>query len=199
MSRGIAVTGVGLVSCLGHDYASVLERLKRGESGVRAVPEWAENGIKSLVAGTIEGVAEKQAEVGIPKKIAPGMSDAALYCGISALDAVRDSGLSEEDVRSPRTACIVGSGTGSVQSVYKAARLSYTGRIRRVDPFTVLRCMASSASAGVANLLKARGPSYSISSACATSAHNISHACQLIRSGVVDRAVAGGGEDSTLR
>lgn len=195
MSRRIAVTGVGLVSCLGHDYAAVLERIQRGESGIRAVPEWGEHLIKSQVAGRVVDVEDKVAAVGIPKKLRPAMSDSALYCSISALDAVRDSGLAEQDVRSPRTACIVGSGTGSVKSVYRAANLTHTGKIRRVDPFTVLRCMASSASAAVANLLKVRGPSYSISSACSTSTHNISHACQLIRAGLVDRAVAGGGED----
>lgn len=195
MTTGIAVTGVGLISCLGFQYESVLERLKRGESGIRAVPEWGDFGIKSQVAGVIDDVSEKQAEVGVPKKLAPGMSDSALYCAISAIDAVRDAGLADEEVRSQRTACIVGSGIGSARSLYKACQLAFEGKTRRVDPFTVLRCMASSTSAGVANLLGTRGPSYSISSACATSAHNISHACQLIRAGIVDRAVAGGGED----
>ena len=124
MSRSVAVTGVGLVSCLGHDYEAVMDRLRRGESGVRAVPEWAQYGIKSQVAGRVEGVDEKAAEVGVPKKIRPGMSDAALYCSISALDAVRDSGLDPEEVSGRRTACIVGSGTGSVKSVYRAAELT---------------------------------------------------------------------------
>ena len=195
MTAGIAVTGVGLVSCLGHDYQEALDRLKRGESGVRGVPEWGDFGIKSQVAGLIDDVSEKQAALGVPKKLALGMADSAIYCGLAALDAARDSGLSKEEVASPRTACIVGSGIGSARSLYKACKLAFDGKTRRVDPFTVLRCMASSTSAGVANLLGTRGPSYSISSACATSAHNISHACQLIRAGIVDRAAAGGGED----
>ncbi len=195
MSHGVAVTGVGLVSCLGHDYETVLPRIRAGESGLSAVPEWGDFGIKSQVAGLVGDIAEKRASVGLPKKLVLGMADSAIYCGISALDAVRDSGLPEEEVASARTACIVGSGIGSARSLFKACQLAFDGKTRRVDPFTVLRCMASSTSAGVANLLGVRGPSFSISSACATSAHNISQACQLIRAGVVDRAVAGGGED----
>lgn len=194
MSSRVAVTGLGLVSCLGHSYPEVIERLRRGESGIVAVPHWREHGIKSLVAGRIRDLEQKEEQVRLPKKLVPGMSSAARYCSIAAVDAVADAGLDEEALQTPRTACIVGCGTGSVKTVYKAADLTYSGKIRRVDPFTVLRAMASSPSAAVANLLKVHGPSYSISSACATSAHNIGHAAQLIRSGVVDVAVAGGGE-----
>jgi len=195
VSRRVAITGVGLISCLGHDYAGVIARLRRGESGIQAVPEWAQFGIKSLIGGRIEGLEEKRARTPLPKKLLLGMSDAALYCSLAAADAVADAGLPEGELADSRTACIVGSGTGSVAAVYAGAKLAYAGQIRRMHPFTVLRCMASSASAAVANLLGVRGPSYSISSACATSAHNIGHALQLIRAGVVDRAVAGGGED----
>jgi 3-oxoacyl-[acyl-carrier-protein] synthase-1 len=195
VKRRVAVTGLGLVSCLGHEYAGVSERLQNGESGVVATPEWDVYGIKSLVAGMITGTDERRKELKIPKKLALGMSDSALYCAMAAKDAVAGSGLGQEELASPRTACIVGSGTGSVRSVEKASQLTHSGQIRRVDPFTVLRCMASSTSAGVANLLGIHGPSYSISSACATSTHNIGHACQLIQAGVIDKAVAGGGED----
>ena len=77
---------------------------------------------------------------------------------------------------------------------YNAANLAYAGQARRIDPFTILRCMSSSASAAVANLLKIQGPSYTISAACATSAHNVGHAFSLVRS-LLDAAVAGGGEE----
>ena len=195
MKRRVAVTGLGIVSCLGHSYLDVIQRLRSGESGVRAVPEWSEFGIRSLVAGTLEGVDEKRRAAPISKELLLGMSDAALYCSLSALDAVADAGLTEKELQSIRVGCIVGSGTGSVVTVYNAAKLAYSGQARRIDPFTILRCMSSSASAAVANLLKVQGPSYSISAACATSAHNMGHAFSLIRSGVLDAAVAGGGEE----
>ena len=196
MTRRVVVTGVGLVSCLGHDYETVLGALQRGASGVRSVPEeWLGRGLKSLVVGTIEDLEDKQSQAGISKKLIPGMSDAARFCCIAARDAVNDSGWGDDDLQSLKTICIVGTGVGSVAAVQKAATLYYDNRIRRVDPYTVLRCMSSSSSAAVANFLKIRGRSYSLSSACATSAHNIGHAVELIRAGIADRAVAGGGED----
>ena len=198
MSRRVVVTGVGLVSCLGHDYEPVLDSLRQGESGVRKVPEeWLGHGLKSLVAGTIEDLEEKQAAAGISKKLIPGMSDAARFCCIAARDAVEEAGWGEDDLQTKQTLCIVGTGVGSVDAVQKAAHLYYSNRIRRVDPYTVLRCMSSSSSAAVSNFLKIRGRSYSLSSACATSAHNIGHAVELIRGGIADRAIAGGGEDIT--
>jgi len=198
MTRRVVVTGVGLVSCLGHDYETVLDAMQRGQSGVRQVPdEWLGKGLKSLVAGTIENLDDKQAQAGISKKLIPGMSDAARFCCIAANDAVLDAGWGEGELQTNQTICIVGTGVGSVDAVQKAANLYNTDRIRRVDPYTVLRCMSSSASAAVSNFLKIRGRSYSLSSACATSAHNIGHAVELIRAGIADRAVAGGGEDIT--
>ncbi|MEJ2084634.1 MAG: beta-ketoacyl-[acyl-carrier-protein] synthase family protein [Acidobacteriota bacterium] len=195
MSRRVVVTGLGIVSCIGHDYASVVEALKKGQSGVRATPEWEGRGLKSLVAGTIEDLEDKKARIKISKKLTPGMSDSALYCSLAAKDAVEDAGWTESELGNDRTICIVGTGVGSVDSVAYAAQKYSEGMIRRLDPYTILRCMSSSASAAVANLLKIRGRSYSLSSACATSAHNIGHAFELIRDGAADRAVTGGGED----
>lgn len=196
MARRVVVTGIGLVSCLGHDYASVLDALRAGRSGVRRVPDaWLGRGLKSLVVGPIENLEEKQQGAGIAKKLLPGMSDAARFCCIASKDAIDDAGWSENELHSAQTICIVGTGVGSVDAVQQAAHLYYSDRIRRVDPYTILRCMSSSSSAAVANFLKIRGRSYSLSSACATSAHNIGHAVELIRAGVAQRAVAGGGED----
>jgi len=196
MPRRVAITGVGLVSCLGHDYEPVLESLRAGRSGIRAVPEWEGKGLKSLVAGMIDNLAEKKEAAKLSKKVTPAMSDAALYCSLAARDAVDDAGLGPTELNSDKTGCVVGSGVGSVDSVKRAADLYYSGRVRRADPYTVLRCMASSSSATVANLFKIKGRSYSLSSACATSAHNIGHAYELIRAGVLDRAITGGGEDT---
>jgi 3-oxoacyl-[acyl-carrier-protein] synthase-1 len=193
--RRVVVTGVGIVSCLGHSYLDVIRRLRSSESGIRGVPEWSEFGIKSLVAGTLKDVEAKTRAAAIGKELLLGMSDAALYCSLSALDAVQDAGLTEKELQSIRAGCIVGSGVGSVSTVYNAAKLAYSGQSRRIDPFAILRCMSSSTSASVANLLKIQGPSYSIGAACATSLQNIGHAYSLVRSGVLDAVVAGGGEE----
>lgn len=195
MSRRVAITGVGLISPLGNDYAEVAAALQRGLSGVRAMPEWDRHGLKSLVAGALSGIDAKTKQAGFSKKILPAMSDGALYCALAARDAVADAGLADHELRSPRTACILGSAVGSVDAIRTAGEFYFSGRIRRMDPYTLLRGMSSSTSASIANLFGIRGPSYSISSACATSAHNIGHAADLVRSGLADRALAGGGED----
>ncbi len=193
--RRVAVTGLGLVSCLGNDHRTAIDALAQGTSGVREIPEWREHGLKSRVAGRLDGIEEKTRAARLPKKLAPGMSGAALYCCLAARDAVADAGLEAEDFADPRTGCIVGTGTGGTESIYRAGELYFANRLRRIDPYTVLRAMSSSASAAVSNLLGIRGRSYSMSSACATSAHNIGHACELVSHGILDRAVAGGGED----
>ncbi len=195
MSRRVVVTGLGLVSCLGHGYRSVLARLEHGESGLRAMPEWDGLGLKSLVAGPIDDLDAKPEAARLPKRLVAAMSDAALFCALAAQDAVADAGLAVAQLQHPGTGCVVGSGVGSVDTVWETASRFYGGQARRMDPYSVLRSMSSSASAAVANLLGTRGRSYSLSSACATSAHNIGHAYELIRWGALDRAVAGGGED----
>jgi 3-oxoacyl-[acyl-carrier-protein] synthase-1 len=157
------------------------------------MPEWESLGLKSRVAGTIVGIEAKLG--GIPKKLLPAMSEASKYCCIASLDAVTDSRLSETDVQSDRTACIVGTGIGSVESIYTGGRQVHSGEISKLSPLVVLKGMASSSSAAVANLLKMHGRSYSISSACSTSSHSIGTAFELIRCGIVDRAIAGGGEE----
>src|SRR5437867_9851345 len=193
--RRVAITGVGLVSCLGHDYSQVVRALQNGASGLRAMPEWESLGLKSRVAGTILDVEAKFERSSIPKKLRPAISEASKYCCLAALDAVGDSGLSDADVQSDRTACIVGTGIGSVESTYATGRQLYSGEIAKLSPLVVLKSMASASSAAVANLLKVHGRSYSISSACSTSSHSVGTAYELIRSGIVDRAIAGGGEE----
>jgi 3-oxoacyl-[acyl-carrier-protein] synthase I len=193
--RRVAITGVGLISCLGHDYAEVIRALQNGTSGIRAMPEWESLGLKSRVAGAITRFDAKLERSPIPKNLGLAMSEASKYCCVAAVDAVRDSGLTEEDIQSQRTACIVGTGIGSVDSIYTGGRQVHSGEISKLSPFVVLKSMASSSSAAVANLLKIHGRSYSISSACATSSHAIGTAYELIRSGLIDRAIAGGGEE----
>jgi 3-oxoacyl-[acyl-carrier-protein] synthase-1 len=191
----VAITGVGIVSCLGHDFDTVLGRLRRGESGLRAMPEWREFNLTSLVAGSIEGLDDKLAAAEIPKRMRAASTRAATYCSLAALDAAADAGLSREDLDRRRIACLVGNSSPDGHAVFQAAEQIFAGRTRRVNPYTCYRSMCSGTSAIVANLLGVHGPSYSISSACSTSTHNIGAAFELVRSGVVDGAVAGGGED----
>ncbi|HSF38654.1 MAG TPA: beta-ketoacyl-[acyl-carrier-protein] synthase family protein [Thermoanaerobaculia bacterium] len=195
MRRRVAVTGLGLVCCLGRSLPAVVGRLRRGESGIRSLPEWVELGLEARVAGRVEGVTAGERPAEIPKRLYSAMSEAAVYCSLAALDAVADARLPQELLASPRTACLVGSGIGSTGVLRQATEAVALGQARRLPPATVLRAMASSASAAVVQLLGIAGRSYSLSSACATSAHTVGHAFELIREGAADVAVAGGGEE----
>jgi len=194
-SNRVVVTGLGVVSCLGLDYPAVVDSLRAGRSGLRAMPEWENFGLKSLVAGTLEGVEAKAESSDISKKLRNGMTDAALYCSVAALDAAADAGLDERDLGTRNIGCLVGSSTISGHAVHEASALTFAGKARRVSPYTCYRSMCSGTSASVASLIGVHGRSYSISSACATSTHNIGHAYELIGAGLMDGAFAGGGED----
>jgi 3-oxoacyl-[acyl-carrier-protein] synthase-1 len=193
--RRVVVTGVGIVSSLGHSFDDVARRLAAGASGITRNEEWAELGLAATVAGSLDGIDDKIAASSLTKRRRAAMGEAALYCCLAALDAVADARLEADDLAAESTACIVGSGIGSTRAVYDGGRQVYGGRPRRVDPYGVLHAMASSCSAAVSNLLGIRGRSYSLSSACATSSHNVGHAFELVRDGLLERAVAGGGEE----
>jgi 3-oxoacyl-[acyl-carrier-protein] synthase I len=191
--RRVAVTGVGLVSSLGNDYAQVGEKLRRGQSGLRAMPEWREHGLKSLVGGAVQVDGARAGE--LSPKLRPALSQAGVHIVLAAMDAVSDARLGDTDLRSSRTACLAGCGVAGAEAIHKAASLLYAHKPQLISPYTVLRSMTSQPSAMVAFALGIRGRTYSVSSACATSAHAIGHGYELIQAGKVDRALVGGAED----
>jgi 3-oxoacyl-[acyl-carrier-protein] synthase-1 len=195
MKRRVVITGRGIISSLGNSVGSVCENLKKGVSGIRKVDEWEELGLKSTVAGIITDIEPKLKAAGIPKRLLHCMPNDSLYCTLSAKDAIADADLDVPMLRNRRFGCIVGSGIGDLFAAYKCGDDLYNQRVRRISPYTIVRTMNSSCSANVASVFPVGGRSYSISSACATSAHNIGHAFELIRGGVLDAAIAGGGED----
>lgn len=194
MPRRVVVTGVGVLCSLGNDYESVSEAVFEGRSGIRQVPGWAELNLKGLVAGTLSGVEEKLGASGLAARLRNTLGGASLYCVLAAVDAVRDSGLSQELLQSRRTGCIVGTGVSCAETIYEQARRVYAGETGKVSSTTVLRTMSSAPSAMVAAALRPGGLCYSISSACATGAHCTGHGFELIRSGTLDRAIVGSGE-----
>lgn len=191
----VAITGLGIVSCLGHEVGTVLARLRRGESGIQAMPHWQEFALTSLVAGPIEDVDDKLEAAQIPKRLRGASTRAAAFCSLAALDAVADAGLSTEDLDRRRIACLVGNSSPDNYIIHAGAEKIFAAKTRRMDPYSCYRAMCSGTSAIVANLLGVHGPSYSIASACSTSTHNIGNAYEMVRAGVVDGAVAGGGDD----
>jgi len=189
--RRVVVTGMGIVSCLGNDQASVAQSLRDSQPGIRQIPEYVALGMRSQVAG----VPQIDLEGTIDRKLKRFMGDAAAYAYLSMRDAIADAGLTAEEVSNPRTGVIAGSGGGSPQWQIEAADLLRERGIRRVGPYMVPRTMSSTVSATLATAFAIRGVSYSIVAACATSAHCIGAAADLIRHGAQDVMFAGGGEE----
>ncbi|AGQ38268.1 TPA: beta-ketoacyl-ACP synthase I [Mannheimia haemolytica] len=190
--KRVVITGLGVISSIGNNKEEVLESLKAGKSGIEFVPEFAEVGMRSQVAGTIK---LNPAEL-IDRKIYRFMGDAAAYAYLSMKEAIEDSGLTEEQVSNDRTGLVIGAGTGSAHSQLVACDAVRGPRgVKAVGPYAVTKTMASSVSACLATPYKIRGVNYSISSACATSAHCIGHAMELIQLGKQDMVFAGGAEE----
>ena len=187
----VVITGLGIVSCLGNDRDSVAASLRETRPGIRAVPEYAELGFRSQVAG----VPQVDLDARIDRKQRRFMGDAAAFAYLGLQDAIADAGLDPEAVSHPRIGVIAGSGGGSCANQVEAADLLRAKGVRRVGPYMVTRTMCSTVSANLATALRIRGVNYSISSACATSAHCIGAAMEQIQLGKQDIVFAGGGEE----
>ncbi|QIM63796.1 beta-ketoacyl-[acyl-carrier-protein] synthase I [Pasteurellaceae bacterium Orientalotternb1] len=190
--KRVVITGLGVISSIGNNKEEVLASLREGKSGIEFVPEFQEMGMRSQIAGTIK---LNPAEL-IDRKIYRFMGDAAAYAYLSMKEAIEDSGLSEDQVSNDRTGLVIGAGTGSARSQLIACDAVRGPRgVKGVGPYAVTKTMASSVSACLATPYKIRGVNYSISSACATSAHCIGHAMELIQLGKQDVVFAGGAEE----
>ena len=191
MNRRIAITGMGIASCLGNDLDTVSASLRDSRAGIRFLPDHADAGLRSQVGGAVE----LDLDAAIDRKLKRFMSDAAAYSYVSMRDAIADAGLDEAQVSHPRTGLVAGSGGGSSHWQVETADILRARGVRKVGPYMVPRTMCSTVSANLATAFKIKGVSYSISAACATSAHCIGAAADLIRHGAQDIVFAGGGED----
>ena len=189
--KRVVITGLGLVSCLGNDRDAVAASLFEARSGIRALPEYTELGFRSQVGG----MPDLDQEARIDRKLRRFMGDASAYAYVSMADAIADSGLDPSKVSDPRIGVIAGSGGGSCANQVEAADLLRSKGVRRVGPYMVTRTMCSTVSANLATAFGIRGINYSISSACATSAHCIGAAMEQIQLGKQDVVFAGGGEE----
>ena len=190
--RRAVITGIGIVSSIGNNVAEVLASLKAGKSGITYSEQFEQYGLRSRVWGNIKlDVAEL-----IDRKVLRFMGEAAAYAYLSMRQAVEDSGLSEDQVSNERTGLIVGSGGASAKNQLEACDTLREKGIRRVGPYMVTRTMSSTTSACLATPFKIKGVNYSLSSACATSAHCIGNAVEQIQLGKQDIVFAGGGEEN---
>ena len=189
--KRVVITGSGIVSCIGNDMATVTASLREGKSGIVAMPEFAEMGLRSQVAGK----PQIDLDALIDRKLRRFMGDAAAYAYLSLKDAIAQAGLTPEQVSNPRTGLIMGSGGASSANQVEAADILRSKGIRRVGPYQVTRCMGSTVSANLSTAFAVKGINFSITSACSTSAHCIGMAAQQIAFGLQDVMFAGGGEE----
>ena len=190
MKRAV-ITGYGVVSCLGNDKRTVENALYNGSSGIRYREDFEQMGLKCHVGGVID---LDPAEY-IDRKTLRFMGNAAAYGYISAIKAIEDSGLDDSVVRDINTGLIMGSGGLSGESFVDAIDIMRERSVKRAGPYRVTQIMASTVSACVATPLGIKGVNYSLSSACATSAHCIGHARELIQLGKQKVILAGGAEE----
>ncbi len=189
--KRVVISGIGIVSCLGNDKKTVLDSLQQGRSGIKFKQEYADVGMRSHVAGSID----INIDDFIDRKVKRFMGDAAAFSYIAMQQAIADAKLDESLVSSIRTGIIMGSGGASSANQVAAADILREKGIRRVGPYMVPRTMASTVSACLATPFHIKGVNYSISSACATSTHCIGNAYELIQLGKQDIIFAGGGEE----
>lgn len=190
--RRVVVTGMGIVSCLGNNLDAVARNLFDSRSGIRLVDDYVRRGFRSCVAG-IPAMPEQA--LALERRARRYMPDAALYAYGATRSALDDAALPEEAVRSTRTGLVVGSGVGSTHELAEALNVYERRGASSVSPYTVPRLMGSTTSANLATILGLRGTSYSLSSACATSAHAIGHGAELIQWDKQDCVIVGGAEE----
>jgi len=188
--RRVVVTGMGIISCLGNSLDEVTSGLKTGRSGIRFSETYKELGFRSQICGA----PDIDTSV-IDRKVRRFMADSAMYSYLSMQQAIAQAGLTDDMVSNDRTGLIAGSGGASCSSQAEAVDILRAKGVRRIGPYMVPRIMASTVSACLATAFKIRGVNYSISSACATSAHCIGQAMEQIQMGKQDIVFAGGGEE----
>ena len=188
--RRVVVTGMGIVSCLGNSTDAVLESLRAGKSGIRFNETYRDMGFRSQVAGSVDVDTSV-----IDRKTRRFMGQSAMYSYLAMEQAIASSQLTDDLVSNDRTGLIAGSGGASSASQVEAVDIMREKGIKRIGPYMVPRIMTSTVSACLATAFKIRGVNYSMSSACATSAHCIGHAAEQIQSGKQDIVFAGGGEE----
>ena len=189
--KNVVITGVGIKSCIGNDYTEVLANLQNAKSGIVFNEKYSEMGFRSCVSGSVNIDLSEH----IDRKLLRFMGESAGYAYLATKDALKMAGIDESHLDSPKIGIVAGSGGASTRVMLESGDIAREKGPKRIGPYGVTKSMSSSISAIIATALKLKGINYSISSACATSAHCIGHAADLIKSGQQDVVIAGGSDD----
>ena len=189
--KNVVITGVGIKSCIGNDYNDVLVNLQEGKSGITFNETYSEMGFRSCISGSININLSDY----IDRKLLRFMGESSGYAYLATKDALKMAGIEEKDLDSPKIGIVAGSGGASTRVMVNSGDIAREKGPKRIGPYGVTKSMSSSISAIISTALKLKGVNYSISSACATSAHCIGHAADLIKNGQQDIVIAGGSDD----
>ena len=189
--REVVVTGIGIVSSIGNNIPEVTDSLQNLRSGITKNEANLELGLRSHVSGSIQNLELKEL---IDRKLYRFMGDAAAYAYLSTEEAIKDADLKDSDLSNHRTGLIMGSGGASSEDQIDSADILRSKGLKRIGPYRVTKAMGSTVSACLATSFGIKGINYSISSACATSAHCIGSGMEQIQLGKQDIIIAGGGE-----
>jgi 3-oxoacyl-[acyl-carrier-protein] synthase-1 len=189
--RRVVITGIGIVSPIGNNTLEVTESLKKAESGISFDQSYKDLGFRSQVSGQIKIDLQNS----IDRKFLRFMGDGASYNYLAMLEALKDSGLEENEISNPMTGLIMGSGGPSTKNLLRAFDITRNTGPKKIGPTSVPKVMCSTNSATLSTFFKIRGMNYSITSACSTSAHCIGHGAELIQMGKQDVVFTGGGEE----
>jgi 3-oxoacyl-[acyl-carrier-protein] synthase-1 len=190
----VVVTGMGIVSSIGNNTQEVTASLREARSGITPADDYRKMGFRCQVHGSLK----IDLEAAIDRRARRFMGDGAGYNFVAMEQAIADAGLEDKDIVHPRTGLIMGSGGPSTRAIVASADTARSEPVKgpkRVGPFVVPKAMSSTCSAVLSTWFKIKGVNYSISSACATSAHCIGNAGELIQWGKQDIVFAGGGEE----
>ena len=189
--KNVVITGIGIKSCIGNNYNDVLISLQNGKSGIVYNDTYSEMGFRSCISGSININLSDH----IDRKLLRFMGESSGYAYLATMDALQMAGIDEKDLDSPKVGIVAGSGGASTRVMVNSGDIAREKGPKRIGPYGVTKSMSSSISAIIATALKLKGVNYSISSACATSAHCIGHAADLIKYGQQDVVIAGGSDD----
>ena len=188
----VAITGVGIVSCLGVGAVDVVSSLSAGDSGIVVDEERQKAGFRSPLTGRLPEVFPERF---LSRKQRKTMPDFAQHAYVAVREALTQSGLEDEALRNPQSGLIFGCDSSCIAAVEQVDLLRQYGETHKLGSGLVFRAMTSAVTMNLNVLLGTQGASWTLSSACSSSGHAIGQAADLIALGRQERVICGGAQE----
>ena len=189
-----AITGLGIVSCLGSTLDDVAAALRAGRSGIVLDEQRRRMGFRSALTGRVRGF--DPAGKGLTRKMMRTMCEPAQYASAAVRDALKDAGLEADDCRSHRVGVVFGNDSAAKPAVESIDIVREHGETHFIGGGHIFRLMNSTVSMNLSVQLGTRGANWTLSAACASGGHAVGQALMLIRSGLQDVVLTGGSQET---